>query len=443
MDTAAIQKAIDSGASQGGATVRVPAGKYLVGTIQLKSHVTLDLEREAVLLGSTRAEDYPALGEFRDGLGTKCNRVLISARNVQDVGISGQGVIDGQGPLLQQVKPRPFLVRFHECEGVKITGVTLTQSAMWTCHLWSSSNVTIEGVTILKNPHGGNNDGIDIDASSDVTISNCRITSGDDAICFKATVNKPCRRVTVTGCTFDTNWNGFKIGTESIGDFEDITMRDCVFERAASGGIRIFSVDGANIRNILVENITLKSVNLPVFIRLGARLKSFREDDQAQSRPVGTISNVVLRGIHGSTHGLGAIFITGIPGHPVRGVRIENLDCTIPGGDDGGKEGIPMVEKERSYPEPYTIYGPLPAYGIVLRHVEDCTISKLAVTCEKPDLRHAVACLDVNNIQIDSPLFKNPASNPSTNLLVKDSPPNAVQWIGTEASKPKGSGLPY
>ena len=435
LDTAAIQKAIDTGESKGGGIVRFPSGKYLIGTIHLKSHVTLDLDKEAVLLGSPRQEDYPEVGAMRNGLGVLKNRVLISGRNVQDVGISGQGLIDGQAESFRS-KPqeqKPFLVRFQDCEGVKISGVTLARSAAWHCHLWGSSNVTIEGITILKSTLGGT-DGIDIDASSDVTISNCHITSSDDAICFKSTRNKPCRRVTVTGCTIDTDWNGFKMGTESVGDFEDITMRDCVFEHCNSGGIRIYSVDGANIRNILVENITVKSGNLPVYIRLGARLKAFTEGDQPRAS-VGTISNVVLRNINGKTHGQGTIFITGIPGHPVRGVRIENLDLTISGGDNGQKLDIPMVEKEKSYPEPYTIFGPLPAYGIVLRHVEDCTFSKLTVVCGRPDFRHAVACLDVKNIRIDNALFKNSAPNPAPELWVKDSPTNAVQWIGTAISK--------
>ncbi len=286
----------------------------------------------------------------------------------------------------------------------------------------------ISGVTIQSNPGGRNNDGIDIDASRDVTIRDCRIESGDDAICFKATVNKPCRNVTVTGCTMSTPWNGFKIGTESVGDFEDITMRDCVFERNVKGGIRIYSVDGANIRRIRMENITLGSVSLPVYIRLGARLHVFRKGDEP--RPVGSISDVVLRNIHGKTHGTGAIFITGIPGHPVKGVRIENLDCTTPGGDDGTKLAMPLAEKENSYPEPYTIFGPLPAYGIVLRHVEECAIVNPVVTCDKPDLRPAVFCNDVRGISIEKPMFKNSATNPAAILSVQESPGDAVKWTG-------------
>lgn len=428
LDTAALQKAIDGVAAQGGGIVRVPAGNYLTGTIHLKTRVQLQIDKGAALLGSPREEDYPAVGEFRDGLGKVCNRVLVSAREVKEVAVTGEGTIDGQVELQKGFKIRPFLVRFHECKGVRLEGVTLTRSPMWTCHIWDSSDIAVQGVTIRNDLHGRNNDGFDIDASSDVTIRGCHITCGDDAICFKATVNKPCRRVTVSNCTFITPWNGFKIGTESAGDFEEITMTDCVFEQNTKGGIRIYSMDGANIRGIRVENITMQSVSLPVYIRLGARLKVFTKG--GEPRPVGTISDVVLRNIHGKTHGTGVVFITGIPEHPVRNVRIENLDCSTPGGDDGKNLETPLAERESAYPEPYTIYGPLPAYGVMLRHVEGCKITKLRVKCDKPDMRHAVACQDVKEVCLEGPIFENAAPNPAPELSVSGSPADAIKYSG-------------
>ena len=91
---------------------------------------------------------------------------------------------------------------------------------------------------------------------------------------------------------------------------------------------------------------------------------------------------------------------------------------------------MPLAEKENSYPEPYTIFGPLPAYGIVLRHVEECAIVNPVVTCDKPDLRPAVFCNDVRGISIEKPMFKNSATNPAAILSVQESPGDAVKWTG-------------
>ena len=427
-DTEAIHKAIAAAVAAGGGVVRFPAGRYLTGTVQLQSKVRLVLEQEAVILGSPDAQDYPPVGSFHDGLGVLCNRVLISGREIEDAGITGAGTIDGQGDQLQRIRPRPFLVRFENCKRVELGGVTLMRSAMWTCHLWGSEGVNVHDVTILPTNGAHNNDGIDIDASSDVVIKNCTITCTDDAICFKATVNKPCRRVTITGCTMNTLWNGFKIGTESLGDFEDITMEHCTFARNTKGGIRIYSVDGANIRRIRVEDITFGHASLPVYIRLGARLKTFTKG--AESKGVGSISDVLLKNLRGETFGQGGILITGIPGHPVTNVRIEDIQVNLPGGDDGLKASTPMAERENSYPEPYTIFGPLSAWGIILRHVQDVTITAPQLTCRKPDQRPAVACIDARGVRLENPRFTNPAQPAPTDLVLAQCPPDGVTWTG-------------
>lgn len=425
--TEAIQRAIDKLAAGGGGTLRFTAGKYLTGTVNLRPHTRLFLEREALLMGSLNPADYPAVGEFFDGRGSKCNRALLNAREATDVKISGPGTIDGQGDLMTGMNPRPFLVRFQDCTDAVLEDVTLKRASMWTCHLWGSTNVLVNRITIQSNPHGANNDGIDIDGSRDVTISDCSITSGDDAVCLKATVDRPCRGIRIIRCSMDTLWNGFKIGTESVGDFEDISVTDCDFVRNTKGGIRIYSVDGSNIRGVRLENIRLRDVNLPLYIRLGSRMRAFRTGDHPRERP-GSISGIVVRNVSGTAkRSQGTVLISGIPGFPVRDVKLENLDLTVPGGDDGSKLGIPMQERENAYPEPYTVFGPLPAYGLVLRHVNDCTFSNVTVRCVKTDARPAVACFDTGNLTLASMHFLNPPDNPPAGLLVRDSPPGSVR----------------
>src|SRR5215218_10364846 len=211
LNTTAIQKAINDCNRTGGGKVIFPAGKYLSGTIVLKDNVTLSLQKGAVILGSTNVEDYQNLDPFADGLGTDVGWALVVAVDAKNIGIEGEGAIDGQGSKLkaEQIKTdlrpegerwgrRPFLLRIVRCNGVSVKGVTLFYAAAWTSHYFQSTNVNIEGVKIVSRGIA-HNDGIDIDGCQHVRIKGCDIVSGDDALCFKTTSSKmACSDIVVT-----------------------------------------------------------------------------------------------------------------------------------------------------------------------------------------------------------------------------------------------------
>src|ERR1044072_2128793 len=194
LNTQAIQATIDAVSKSGGGKVIFPAGEFLSGTIVLKDNVTLQLQKDAVLLGSTNVEDYKNMDPFADGLGIDVGWALLVAVDAKHIGITGEGAINGQGTALkaQQIltdnRPesqrwgrRPFLLRIVRCEDVRVTGVTLNYAAAWTSHYFQSRNVHIEGVKIVS--HGvAHNDGIDIDGCQQVRIKDCDIVSGDDEI---------------------------------------------------------------------------------------------------------------------------------------------------------------------------------------------------------------------------------------------------------------------
>ena len=300
-DSAAIQKSIDECAGRGGGVVKLPAGRYLIGTILLRDNVTLHLDEGARLVGSTDIADYQNIDSFTDGTGSAMGYCLVGAVGVKNAGITGAGAIDGQGKeLLARTNrdrgKRPFLVRLVRCTGVTMSGVRLEAPAAWTTHFFQCRDVTAEGVNI--NSHAGpNNDGFDIDSCQTVRIRNCSIDTGDDAICLKTTSRVPCRDVTVTGCTLKSNCSGVKMGTESAGDFEDIHVSDCRILHAGLGGIKLLSVDGARVRNVEISGITMESGHVAVFLRLGSRLKTFRAGDTA--RETGTLANVRIHDLRG------------------------------------------------------------------------------------------------------------------------------------------------
>jgi polygalacturonase len=348
LDTEAIQRAVDTCHRQGGGAVRFPAGQYISGTILLQDNVRLQLDTNAVLLGSLNIADYQAPDKFRSGNGAEMGYCFIGAVDAHNVGIEGAGLIDGRGKELLAARPkgnnaRPFLIRFVRSDGVRVSGVRLQGPAAWTMHFSQCRNVQADRVTI--NSRGlSNNDGIDIDSSQGVRIRDCDIDSGDDAICLKTTSASPCRNVEISGCRLRSRWAAIKFGTESVANFEEIRITDCRIRDTQGGGIKLLSVDGARLQNVLIADLTMENVNLPVFIRLGARLKTFRPGDPPQ--PVGTISNVVIKNVRASAVSRLGILISGIPGHPVNDVTLENLDIQLPGGGTRAEAGVVLPEKE-------------------------------------------------------------------------------------------------
>jgi polygalacturonase len=400
LNTKAIQQAIDECSKQGGGTVRIPAGQYVSGTLLLKDNVTLQLDNRASLLGSLDINDYQAPDKFRSGNGAEMSDCFIGAVGAKNIAIKGGGVIDGRGKELLAARPkgsgaRPFLIRFVRCDGVSLEGVHLRGPAAWTTHFFQCKNVTAEHVTIASRGLP-NNDGFDIDSSEGVRIKNCNVDSGDDSICLKTTSLTPCRNVEVNGCDLKSHWGGVKFGTESAANFENVTITDCRIHDV-QGGIKLFSVDGAHVKNITLSGLTMENVNTPIFIRLGARLKTFREGDAPQS--IGSISNVVIKDLKVSATSPIGILISGIPGHAVSGVTLENIQMKLPGGGLAPKT-TSLPEKENAYPE-ITMFGKeFPAYGLYARHVTGLTLKNITLELAKPDPRPSRFFDDVKDVQM-------------------------------------------
>ena len=280
--TAAIQRAIDAAHAAGGGTVFFPPGKYLSGTLELKSGVRLELEAGSVLLASRQADAYRTLGVVQAP-------VLIRGDKAHDIAITGRGIIDGQAeqvwgdlgatdgfiaretaiarqaglPMKRAftVKPNPCLVFLSDCENVLLADASFLNAGFWSIHLGTCRRVTVRGVRIESSLEMGvNADGLDIDSCSDVRVSGCTISTGDDAICLKTTRQaggRPCEDVVITGCTLVSTSCALKLGTESHGDFRRIIFSDCII-RNSNRGIGIFVRDGAAVSDVLFANLVIE-----------------------------------------------------------------------------------------------------------------------------------------------------------------------------------------
>jgi len=400
-DTAAIQKAIDACHEQGGGIVRFGQGNFVSGTILLKDNVVLRLETNTVLLGSLDIAEYRNPDPFTSGNGAVLGYCFIGAVDAKHIGIEGPGTVDGRGRELLAARPkgnnaRPFLARFVRCDDVVVRDAHLTGPAAWTMHFFQSSNVMANGVKIVSLGLG-NNDGMDIDSCRNVTIRKCDIDSGDDAICLKTTSSRPCAGVLVADCDLKSHWAAIKFGTESAGDFQDVTVTNCRIRDTQGGGIKLCSVDGANITHVLFSGLTMDNVTLPVFIRLGARLKTFREGES--KRPVGTIRDVTVQNVTATATWPIGIVASGIPGHPVDGVTFSNLELHLPGGGTAEDAAVKLDEKEAAYPEISMFGKKFPAYGVFARHIQHLKLRDVAIHLAAADARQATVFDDATDVE--------------------------------------------
>lgn len=279
-DTAAIQKAIDACAAKGG-TVRLTAGTYLSAPIVLKSNITLQLDKGATLLGSPDHADYPEITEFRlPGI-----QPLVSATNAENVSITGEGTIDGNGESWWQMArtvrdagvmgnphPRPRLVVFDHCKHVRVEGVTIQNSPMWQLVPYYSDDVVIHNIRVLAPQHSPNTDAVDPFSSSNVRIDHLYADTGDDDIAIKSGAidspggDDPSRDITISDCTF-LHGHGLSIGSEIAGGARNILAERIHFD-GTDNGIRVKANRdrGNDVSNLVFRDIDMKDVKNPLVI---------------------------------------------------------------------------------------------------------------------------------------------------------------------------------
>jgi hypothetical protein len=246
-------------------------------------------------------------------------------------------------------------------------------------------------------------------------VSNCRINSpDDDGLCPKSTFalgrSVITENLTIVNCQVFGFMEGtlldgtmkpkpggqgrIKFGTESTGGFRNCTVANCTFR--ACRGIALEEVDGGVLENITINNISMMDVvNYPIYITTGKRNRS---PLTAVSRMKNVlISNIIATGIDPSS----GIQITGLPDHPVEGVRLENIRFVYKGSGTAQQAGNIPPELGAGYPEPRP-KDVMPAYGLFARHVKDLELANINFSFLKEDYRPAIECVDVNGLEIDN-----------------------------------------
>ncbi|MBE5032466.1 glycoside hydrolase family 28 protein [Gallalistipes aquisgranensis] len=417
VNTKAIQAALDKCAASGGGTVWVNGGVFVTGMIELKDNTTLRVEAGSILRGSTELADYPArpvsTPYFQPNDTTGIYQLIFSEKR-KNVAITGGGIIDGYSigegwPWKghYSVSKRPYLISMSQVAGLTVTDITLVRPAHWTQRYESCRDMRIERMQVRSYTGTHNQDGIDISSCRNVLLRDYSAITGDDAVCMKSLSATGSDNIRIDGVRVRyANCHLVKIGTETHSDIRNVHVSNV--EGWTRYSVAVESADGAQVENILYENIVLHTCSTPLFIRMSNRGRTFEGGPKVA--PVGMIRNVTIRNLrnpdigyteHKGGRGLGTI-IAGIPGHPIENITIEDCDLYLYGSmrnPDLVYADVPEVEKK--YPE-FDNFGVCPAYGLYIRHVKGITLKNVDIRFKYTDVRPAVVMDDASDYKLEN-----------------------------------------
>ncbi|MEO7121233.1 MAG: glycosyl hydrolase family 28 protein [Ginsengibacter sp.] len=443
LNTKAIQSAIDAANAANGGKVIFPKGKFLTGSIVMKSDVNIYLEEGAVLLGSTNPNDYTKINTDGRPVSPKTDDnsqlALILAYNANNISLSGDGFIDGQGRALAlnidslcdlgilkdpnydkknsraSETVRPKLFRFSECNHVKISDLIIKNGACWGLSFELCSNLLITHIALTNRAYW-NNDGMDITDCHNVRITNCDVNSADDGICLKSYYPGHFNdSIYIADCTIKSSASAIKFGTASYGGFKNVTIKNIKIFDTFRSAIALESVDGGVIENIDIQNINAVNTGNAIFIRLGHRdgempgvVKNILIKNVKVQVPFGRPDiNYDMRGPEVNfSHNPFPASIVGLPGDNIENVILENIEINYPG---RASKGIAYVSLSRldkvpecikNYPE-FSMFGELPAWGFYVRHAKGIRFKNIKLTLSNQDFRPAFIFDDVDSLKME------------------------------------------
>ncbi len=422
LNTSSIQKGIDYISENGGGRLVFYVGRYLTGTIYLKSNVTIHLEEGAILVGSTNPFDYEKNFNWT---------AMIFALDQENIGITGKGVIDGQGfqvatnlvdmihkgvvkDPLKYDRPnetiRPQNIYFRGCRNIVIRDINLRDPGSWNQQYDQCCNLVIDNIRVDSKSYW-NNDGVDIVDCDSVVVSNSYFDAADDGICLKShSADFVCQNVWIRNNTVRTSANGIKFGTVGRGGFRNISIvNNLVFDTYRSA-ITFAAVDGGFVENIIVDSLRSLNTGNVIFLRIGER----------RAGKKGRMNGVIISNVYAEVpatkpdagynyegpvedlpRNISPSSIVGMPDAMIENITLRNIEIHYPGGGNPhyAKVGLDELNKVpemgASYPE-FSMFKELPAWGFYIRHAKGITFDNVRLVCDKQDYRTAVVLDDVN-----------------------------------------------
>lgn len=420
LDTAAVQAAVDACNKDGGGTVLVPAGTFLIGTVELRSNVTLHIAAAGKLLGSTNGKHYHAVDAIPlkgDSTLEDGNWALLFAVNANHVSIEGPGTIDGQGAAFHSKvhgtpppsglggSRRPYHVLVYRCDDFSVRNISLLDGAYHSIRVIQCKRVQMDGIYI-HNRVNGNNDGFHFISAEYVTVSNCTIKSQDDACAMFGS----CRFITITNSSFSTRWSVFRFGG---GTAENIAVSNCLLYEVDGCPIKLHAAPGTRLENISFANLILQEVTGPINISVGpgepkpgTQTGGGEQGALSREKMPAIVRNISFSNIHGSVttnppqlseasvtsgfrpgEGHSCITLNCVAGSTLEDISFDDVHLTFGGGgtaEDAARRDLPPYAGE------YFALGPMPAYGFYARNAKGITLNNVRLQVSTPDLRPAL-----------------------------------------------------
>lgn len=422
LDSVAVQAAIDACHADQGGTVLIPAGVFVIGTVELKSNVTLHISAQGKLLGSADGKHYHAIAEIPLSGDTSLNDGnvgMLYAVHAENITLEGPGTIDGQGskfripegavraPSGTEDSDRPYQLLFYRCKNLAVRDVFLTAGAIHAVRIIQSSYVQLTGLHI-HNRVNRNNDGFHFISSDHVHISNCDVECQDDACALFGS----CKFVTVDDCSFSTRWSVFRFGG---GQAENIAVSNCLIHETYGCPIKMVCSPEARFENMAFSNLVMRNVTGPISITQGphrparARPPGGQEKTGASAASEdalapGVVRNISFRGIQATVvvpialpdtpfttdyHPAeikSCIGLSAVDGF-LENISFEDVQVMFPGGGteaEAAVRDVPLVIGE------YYEAGVLPAYALFARNVRGLRLSNVRFQVAGAEARPAV-----------------------------------------------------
>ena len=434
LNSSAVQNIVEECYAKGGGKIIFPKGKFVLGTVFLKSNIQIYLEEGAELLGAESYYDYAQEEKvdypiYQDSSHTYFHPSMFVGLGVENISISGKGKIDmrsvwdedgvrGEAIVHRGAK----CIALKNCKNVEISGLEIVNATDLAVYFAGCENVEVFGLKMRVYI-----DGVSPDNSKNVKIYDCDVEAGDDAIVFKSsyTLNKIdiCKDIKVWNCSLKSRCTALKFGTETNGGFENIQIENIKIRETRITGIAIESVDGAIIDGVTIKNVQMTNVGSPLFIHVGRRMRGPKGRELGWIRNV-TIENLTAEGpyepyeiiawnyfsfkdndtmqypwIFGKAEGLEASKIDkgrfsdwqitsnvcGLKERPLQNITLRNVHLKLDGGVKEYETEVP--EEAQAYPEVF-VYGKiLPAKGIFFRYIDGLTLDNVTVQTYREDVR--------------------------------------------------------
>jgi hypothetical protein len=397
--TAEVNAAIAMCSGMGGGVVTFAPGTYNVGSIHMASNVKLALNGATLKgTGTDAAEADPSPVVCSDDGHRHWHNALLWGENVTNIAVVGPGTLDGGGLDSNSQK----LIAFKGSSVMLFDNVNHVNTGHFGYLLSDCHDITMTNLKMKPQ-----RDGVDLMQCSNVNAHDLTITGGpDDAFALKSdcTSGKAVTtdNVTVIDSMFGSGDNALQIGSETWGDFQNITWKNITVIAGGKSGIGIQMNDGAVIKNMLYDNVKVSGASFPIFMSVTSLLR-------AKDRTAGHAENIRFHNVSADKIVAGnnkspqesAVIVSGQAGNPHQGIVFDGLTINFPGG--GAMSADP--------PEGNTLNGgvaynprfitPIPAYGMFIRHAKGVELHNVKFTYGQMEGRPAIIARDVDGLTFD------------------------------------------